>query len=206
MPCSIICSPRLPRASARAARGGAQIRREARADIPAEIELAKVTMVEAIAMAHGWEMQHDERVVVIGQDVGVNGGVFRATAGLQARFGEAPRAGHAARRSDDRRHVGRHGGARLEAGRGDSIHGLHLSGPRSDRESHVAHALPHARAPHLPGGHPHCRTAAAFTPPSTTPRAPRPCSATFRESASSAPHPRRAPTDCCSRPSAIPIR
>ena len=44
-------------------------------------------MVEAIAMAHGWEMQHDETVVVIGQDVGANGGVFRATAGLQKRFG-----------------------------------------------------------------------------------------------------------------------
>jgi 2-oxoisovalerate dehydrogenase E1 component beta subunit len=44
-------------------------------------------MVEAIAMAHGWEMQHDASVVVIGQDVGVNGGVFRATEGLQARFG-----------------------------------------------------------------------------------------------------------------------
>jgi pyruvate dehydrogenase E1 component beta subunit len=45
-------------------------------------------MVEAIAMAHGWEMQHDASVVVIGQDVGVNGGVFRATDGLQARFGK----------------------------------------------------------------------------------------------------------------------
>ena len=44
-------------------------------------------MVEAIAMAHGWEMQHDDSVVVIGQDVGANGGVFRATAGLQQRFG-----------------------------------------------------------------------------------------------------------------------
>jgi pyruvate dehydrogenase E1 component beta subunit len=44
-------------------------------------------MVEAITMAHGWEMQHDPSVVVIGQDVGANGGVFRATAGLQARFG-----------------------------------------------------------------------------------------------------------------------
>jgi pyruvate dehydrogenase E1 component beta subunit len=44
-------------------------------------------MVEAITMAHGWEMHHDESVVVIGQDVGANGGVFRATAGLQARFG-----------------------------------------------------------------------------------------------------------------------
>jgi 2-oxoisovalerate dehydrogenase E1 component beta subunit len=44
-------------------------------------------MVEAIAMAHGWEMEHDESVVVLGQDVGTNGGVFRATLGLQARFG-----------------------------------------------------------------------------------------------------------------------
>jgi pyruvate dehydrogenase E1 component beta subunit len=50
--------------------------------------LAKITMVEAIAMAHGWEMQHDASVVVIGQDVGANGGVFRATAGLQERFGK----------------------------------------------------------------------------------------------------------------------
>jgi 2-oxoisovalerate dehydrogenase E1 component beta subunit len=45
-------------------------------------------MIDAIALAHGWEMQHDPTVVVIGQDVGVNGGVFRATAGLQQRFGK----------------------------------------------------------------------------------------------------------------------
>jgi pyruvate dehydrogenase E1 component beta subunit len=45
-------------------------------------------MVEAIALAHGWEMQHDAAVVVLGQDVGLNGGVFRATAGLQERFGK----------------------------------------------------------------------------------------------------------------------
>jgi 2-oxoisovalerate dehydrogenase E1 component beta subunit len=51
-------------------------------------ELAKITMIEAIALAHGWEMQHDATVVVLGQDVGVNGGVFRATAGLQERFGK----------------------------------------------------------------------------------------------------------------------
>jgi pyruvate dehydrogenase E1 component beta subunit len=49
--------------------------------------VAKITMIEAIALAHGWEMQHDAAVVVLGQDVGANGGVFRATAGLQARFG-----------------------------------------------------------------------------------------------------------------------
>jgi len=49
--------------------------------------LAKITMVEAIALAQAWEMQHDAAVVVLGQDVGENGGVFRATAGLKARFG-----------------------------------------------------------------------------------------------------------------------
>jgi 2-oxoisovalerate dehydrogenase E1 component subunit beta len=44
-------------------------------------------MVEAINLAHTWEMQHDPAVIVIGEDVGVNGGVFRATAGLQEKFG-----------------------------------------------------------------------------------------------------------------------
>ncbi len=38
-------------------------------------------------MAHAWEMAQDPSVVVLGQDVGANGGVFRATAGLQERFG-----------------------------------------------------------------------------------------------------------------------
>jgi 2-oxoisovalerate dehydrogenase E1 component beta subunit len=49
--------------------------------------MAKVTMVEAINMAHAWEMAHDPDVVVLGEDVGTNGGVFRATVGLQQRFG-----------------------------------------------------------------------------------------------------------------------
>jgi len=49
--------------------------------------LTKITMVEAISMAQAWELEHDAAVVVLGQDVGANGGVFRATAGLQARFG-----------------------------------------------------------------------------------------------------------------------
>jgi pyruvate dehydrogenase E1 component beta subunit len=51
--------------------------------------MAKVTMIEAINLAHAWEMAHDESVVVLGEDVGVNGGVFRATAGLQEKFGKA---------------------------------------------------------------------------------------------------------------------
>jgi 2-oxoisovalerate dehydrogenase E1 component beta subunit len=49
--------------------------------------VAKVTMIEAINRAHTWEMAHDPTVVVLGEDIGVNGGVFRATAGLQEQFG-----------------------------------------------------------------------------------------------------------------------
>jgi len=49
--------------------------------------MAKVTLIEAITMALTHEMERDESVVVLGEDVGVNGGVFRATAGLQERFG-----------------------------------------------------------------------------------------------------------------------
>jgi pyruvate dehydrogenase E1 component beta subunit len=49
--------------------------------------MPKVTMVEAIAMAQAWELAHDASVVVLGEDVGRSGGVFRATAGLQQRFG-----------------------------------------------------------------------------------------------------------------------
>jgi 2-oxoisovalerate dehydrogenase E1 component beta subunit len=56
--------------------------------VDAEIKVAKITMVEAINRAHAWEMAHDPTVVVLGEDVGVNGGVFRATAGLQEQFGK----------------------------------------------------------------------------------------------------------------------
>jgi len=49
--------------------------------------MAQLTMVEAIQLAQAYEMARDPGVVVMGEDVGVNGGVFRATSGLQQRFG-----------------------------------------------------------------------------------------------------------------------
>jgi pyruvate dehydrogenase E1 component beta subunit len=49
--------------------------------------MPRITLIEAVTMALAWEMEHDDRVTVLGEDVGVNGGVFRATAGLQQRFG-----------------------------------------------------------------------------------------------------------------------
>lgn len=47
-----------------------------------------ITLVEAVTQALAHELAKDENVLVFGEDVGKNGGVFRATAGLQERFGE----------------------------------------------------------------------------------------------------------------------
>jgi len=49
--------------------------------------MAECTLLEAINQAFSWEMRNDENVVILGEDVGINGGVFRATAGLQESFG-----------------------------------------------------------------------------------------------------------------------
>src|SRR4051812_8921644 len=51
--------------------------------------MAVLTMVEAIRSALTLEMERDERVVLLGEDIGRLGGVFRATDGLQERFGAA---------------------------------------------------------------------------------------------------------------------
>lgn len=50
--------------------------------------MAKLTMVEAINLALKQEMQKDPRVLILGEDVGKNGGVFRVTQGLMDTFGE----------------------------------------------------------------------------------------------------------------------
>lgn len=49
---------------------------------------AETLFVEAIRQALHEEMERDERVLVIGEDVGALGGAFRATEGLLARFGK----------------------------------------------------------------------------------------------------------------------
>ncbi len=49
--------------------------------------MAQMTMVQAITDALRCELKNDENVLVFGEDVGVNGGVFRATEGLQNEFG-----------------------------------------------------------------------------------------------------------------------
>jgi 2-oxoisovalerate dehydrogenase E1 component beta subunit len=49
--------------------------------------MPEVTLVEAVNLALARAMEDDPGVVVLGEDVGINGGVFRATVGLQQRFG-----------------------------------------------------------------------------------------------------------------------
>ena len=49
--------------------------------------MPRKTMIEAIRDALDVMMERDEDVVVFGEDVGFFGGVFRATQGLQAKYG-----------------------------------------------------------------------------------------------------------------------
>ncbi|MGE4348825.1 MAG: alpha-ketoacid dehydrogenase subunit beta [Candidatus Berkiella sp.] len=50
--------------------------------------MTAITLIEAVNKALAYELEHDPNVVVYGEDVGVNGGVFRATDGLAKSFGE----------------------------------------------------------------------------------------------------------------------
>lgn len=50
--------------------------------------MSERTMVEALNLALRQEMDNDDKVVVLGEDVGVDGGVFRVTEGLLEEYGE----------------------------------------------------------------------------------------------------------------------
>jgi pyruvate dehydrogenase E1 component beta subunit len=50
--------------------------------------MAKMTMVQALNLALRQEMQNDDSIIVLGEDVGVDGGVFRVTDGLIDKFGD----------------------------------------------------------------------------------------------------------------------
>ena len=50
--------------------------------------MSKLTMAEALNLAMEQEMARDENVCLMGEYIGVNGGVFRVTKDLQRKFGE----------------------------------------------------------------------------------------------------------------------
>jgi pyruvate dehydrogenase E1 component beta subunit len=49
--------------------------------------MANLTLVQAINLALVQEMEKDDRVLLLGEDIGTNGGVFRVTEGLYEKFG-----------------------------------------------------------------------------------------------------------------------
>ncbi len=51
--------------------------------------MAQLNMVEALNLALKQEMARDKNVIVIGEDVGKDGGVFRVTEGLLEKFGDS---------------------------------------------------------------------------------------------------------------------
>src|SRR2546423_14674544 len=51
--------------------------------------MSQMRMIEAVRAAMAEEMERDERVLILGEDVGKKGGVFLATEGLYAKYGEA---------------------------------------------------------------------------------------------------------------------
>ena len=50
--------------------------------------MSEMTLLGAVTTALREEMERDDNVVLLGEDIGVNGGVFRATEGLHAQFGD----------------------------------------------------------------------------------------------------------------------
>src|SRR3990167_5396229 len=49
--------------------------------------MSTITLVEAVTQAIAYELAHDENVICLGEDIGKNGGGFRATVGLLEKFG-----------------------------------------------------------------------------------------------------------------------
>jgi pyruvate dehydrogenase E1 component beta subunit len=56
-------------------------------DLRPLISMANLTLVQAINLALIQEMEEDASIIILGEDVGLNGGVFRVTEGLHQRFG-----------------------------------------------------------------------------------------------------------------------
>ncbi len=50
--------------------------------------MSEITLIEGLRQAMDEELERDERVFIVGEDVGPRGGVFRATQGLYEKYGE----------------------------------------------------------------------------------------------------------------------
>jgi pyruvate/2-oxoglutarate/acetoin dehydrogenase E1 component len=90
--------------------------------------VAEKTYIEAIRDGIREEMQRDDRVMILGEDVGAKGGVFGVTEGLQKEFGEARVLDSPLAESLIV------GDERAASDRGDSVPGLHHARRRPDHQ------------------------------------------------------------------------
>ena len=150
-----------------------------------ERAMSEISLVQAVNLALARAMAEDERVLVLGEDVGADGGVFRATDGLLQRFGpdrvlDTPLAEAAI--------AGLSVGLAAQGFRPVAeiqFTGFHLSDHRSARQSRLALADPDARAAHLSRWSCARPAAAASARSSIIRKAPKRCSPIFRACGSS---------------------
>ena len=90
--------------------------------------MARMNMVQAINDGLRVEMKRDARIVVLGEDVGKLGGVFRVTQGLQQEFGEDRVMDTPLSEGGIIGTRGGHGHVRPGARARDPVQRLHLSG------------------------------------------------------------------------------
>ena len=81
----------------------------------------QMTMIEAINRRWRWNWNATSEVVLFGEDIGANGGVFRVTEHLQKQVRRGARLRYAPGRVWHHRQGGRHGGLRAAAHRRDSV-------------------------------------------------------------------------------------
>ena len=104
--------------------------------------MAEKTYLQAISDGLRQEMRLDQRVFVLGEDVGVYGGAFKVTDGFQEEFGPVARARHAALRDGDRRRRHRRRADGHAAGGRDAVRRLRLVRLGSPRHGGREAALP----------------------------------------------------------------
>ena len=153
--------------------------------------MAVVRYREALNQALREELQRDERVFLMGEDIGVFNGAFKVTDGPARGVRREARARHADLREHDRRDGRRRGDDRAAPGRRADDDQLLAAGARPDRQPRRAHPL-HvrragagaARGPHAAGRGPPAR-------PHALALASRRCTSTSRAARRRAAHRRR---------------
>ena len=95
--------------------------------------MTTLTMAKAFNAGLRRAMERDPKVILIGEDIGRLGGVFRVTDGLQKDFGEHRVIDAPLAESGDRRHRRGPRDARVPTGGRDPVRRIRLPGLRPDR-------------------------------------------------------------------------